>query len=73
MDDRPLAGSIIPASCNILQHLIPGILTAIKARPLGTGIYSRVLRHVFNHDRGEVQLTASAVPCLQELSAVDSN
>ena len=25
----------------------------MKARPLGTGIYSRVLRHVFNHDRGE--------------------
>ena len=24
-----------------------------KARPLGTGIYRRVLRHVFNHDRGE--------------------
>lgn len=25
-----------------------------------------MLRHVFNHDRGEVQLTASAVPCLQD-------
>lgn len=65
VDDRPLAGFIIPASCNILQHLIPGILTAMKARPLGTGIYSRVLRHVFNHDRGEE--TAGAECSWQQL------
>ena len=64
MDDRPLAGFIIPASCNILQHLIPGILTARKPGHLGL-VYIAVCCGMSS--------TMIVVKKLQELSAVDSN